>query len=102
MESELAAAATAFAVGRPHAISVLAARGMRNGIACPAVPGAVQVPTEYVQVRGVNSVYIGPDSLMPVATAIATAVGFVLMFWRRLTGAVRMLVGRIVGAFGRR
>lgn len=36
--------------------------------------------------------YIGPDSLMPVASVFAAVAGFVLMFWRRLTGALRMIV----------
>ena len=38
--------------------------------------------------------YIGPDALMPVASFFAAVVGVVLMFWRRLWGAVRMLVAR--------
>jgi len=41
--------------------------------------------------------YIGPDSLMPVASAFAAVAGFLLMFWRRVVGAVRFLVGRITG-----
>ena len=39
--------------------------------------------------------YLGPDALMPVASAIAAVVGFVLMFWRRLVGAVRLLAQRV-------
>ncbi len=27
--------------------------------------------------------YIGPDALMPLASAIAAAFGMLLMFWRR-------------------
>ena len=41
--------------------------------------------------------YIGPDALMPVASALAAIAGFVLMFWRRLVGAVRLLAQRISG-----
>ena len=33
--------------------------------------------------------YIGPDSLMPVASAFAAVAGFVLMFWRKLVGAFK-------------
>lgn len=40
--------------------------------------------------------YIGPDALMPVASAFAAIAGFVLMFWKRLVGAVRYLAGRIL------
>jgi len=39
--------------------------------------------------------YIGPDALMPLASAIAAAFGMALMFWRRLTNAVRVSVRAI-------
>lgn len=39
--------------------------------------------------------YIGPDSLMPVASAFAAVAGFVLMFWRRVVGAVRLLISKV-------
>jgi hypothetical protein len=35
--------------------------------------------------------YLGPDLLLPFTSAIAAALGVVLMFWRRLTGWVRNL-----------
>ena len=35
--------------------------------------------------------YIGPDLLLPFTSAIAAALGVVLMFWHRLTGWVRSL-----------
>ena len=35
--------------------------------------------------------YIGPDLILPFTSAIAAAVGVVLMFWHRLTGWVRNL-----------
>jgi hypothetical protein len=38
--------------------------------------------------------YIGPDALMPLASAFAAVAGFVLMFWRRIVGAVRYLFNR--------
>ncbi len=41
--------------------------------------------------------YLGPDSLMPVASAFAAIAGFLLMFWRRVVGAVRLIVSRITG-----
>lgn len=46
--------------------------------------------------------YIGPDTLMPIASAFAALAGFVLMFWRRLVGAVRYLAQRIGGLMSRR
>ena len=39
--------------------------------------------------------YIGPDSLMPIASAFAAIAGFLLMFWRRVVGAFRMIFGRL-------
>ena len=33
--------------------------------------------------------YIGPDTVLPFASAIAAIMGFVLMFWRRFVGIVR-------------
>ncbi|MGQ0647603.1 MAG: hypothetical protein ACT4P7_08520 [Gemmatimonadaceae bacterium] len=38
--------------------------------------------------------YIGPDALMPLASALAAIAGFLLMFWRRVAGAFRFLFGR--------
>jgi hypothetical protein len=35
--------------------------------------------------------YIGPDALMPLASAFAAVAGFLLMFWRRIIGAFRFL-----------
>ena len=41
------------------------------------------------QVQPWMILYIGPDLLLPFTSAIAAAVGVVLMFWHRLTGWVR-------------
>ncbi len=41
--------------------------------------------------------YIGPDALMPVASFFAAVIGVVLMFWRKLWGAVRLLFARLSG-----
>ena len=35
--------------------------------------------------------YIGPDALMPLASAFAAVAGFLLMFWRRIVGAVKLI-----------
>ena len=44
--------------------------------------------------------YLGPDTLMPFASAIAAIVGVAVMFWHKTVGlfkgAVRW-VGRVVG-----
>lgn len=36
--------------------------------------------------------YVGPDTVLPFASAVAAAAGFALMFWRRLIGAARLAV----------
>lgn len=41
--------------------------------------------------------YIGPDVLMPVASALAAIVGFLLMFWKRTVAFFQ----RVFGAIGR-
>jgi hypothetical protein len=38
---------------------------------------------------------------MPVASALAAALGFLLMFWRRVVGAIRMLAQRLTGRYSR-
>jgi len=35
--------------------------------------------------------YVGPDSLMPLASAVAAVIGILLMFWRRTVAALRAL-----------
>jgi hypothetical protein len=47
------------------------------------------------------ALYIGPDVLMPVASAIAAVVGFLLMFWRRTVEFFRRMGSRIGRLFGR-
>jgi len=41
--------------------------------------------------------YIGPDVLMPVASAIAAVAGFLLMFWRRVVGSARLMTHKLTG-----
>ncbi len=38
--------------------------------------------------------YIGPDTLMPLASVFAAIAGFFLMFWRRIVGAVKMIASK--------
>lgn len=45
--------------------------------------------------------YIGPDTLMPVASALAAIAGVLLMFWRRTVGAVRLGAQRVAQLFKR-
>jgi len=51
--------------------------------------------TDAAELMEGKALYIGPDTLMPLASVFAAVAGFVLMFWRRLVGAVRMLVDRL-------
>jgi hypothetical protein len=43
-----------------------------------------------------HRLYIGPDTLMPIASVFAAVAGLVLMFWRRLVG-IELVVVRVTG-----
>ena len=47
--------------------------------------------------------YIGPDALMPFASAVAAVFGMLLMFWRRFFNFLRIsfrAIGRRLGGRG--
>ncbi len=46
--------------------------------------------------------YVGPDVLMPVASAIAAVVGFLLMFWRRTVHVAQRAAQAVARLFGKR
>lgn len=50
--------------------------------------------------------YIGPETLMPLASILAAVSGILLMFWRRVTAMARgavLFAGRVFSQFrGRR
>ena len=37
--------------------------------------------------------YVGPDQMMPVASILATVMGFVMIFWTKVVGIVRKIFG---------
>ena len=39
------------------------------------------------------ALYVGPDQMMPVATILATVMGFLLIFWNKLLGIIRKVFG---------
>ena len=43
--------------------------------------------------------YLGPETLMPIASALAAVGGILLLFWRRVVGAVRLVVQKLFGIF---
>jgi hypothetical protein len=43
--------------------------------------------------------YLGPETLMPIASALAAVGGFLLLFWRRVIGAVRSVIQKVSGVF---
>ena len=47
------------------------------------------------------ALYIGPDVLMPVASAIAAVVGILLMFWRKTVAMVKGFFQKIASLFKR-
>lgn len=40
--------------------------------------------------------YIGPDSVMPVATLLATIIGFLLIFWRFILRMIKKPITRFL------
>jgi hypothetical protein len=46
--------------------------------------------------------YIGPDALMPFASAVAAVFGMLLMFWRRFFNFLRITFRAIGRRFGGR
>lgn len=74
----LIAAGPAFASLRPAAMPGLPcapATAALAGVGCGLQPWML--------------VYIGPETLLPFASALAAVGGFVMMFWRRLLGWLR-------------
>jgi hypothetical protein len=37
--------------------------------------------------------YVGPDQMMPVASILATVMGFIMIFWNKFVGIVRKIFG---------
>lgn len=46
--------------------------------------------------------YFGPETIMPLASALAVVTGALLLFWRRVVSLARAVFGRLVWLFGRR
>ncbi|HEY0304810.1 MAG TPA: hypothetical protein VGC44_07545 [Longimicrobiales bacterium] len=46
-------------------------------------------------------IYIGPETLMPVASAIAAVAGVIMMFWRRLVAFTRARFAALVRIFAK-
>lgn len=42
---------------------------------------------------GLLALYVGPDQVMPVMSILATITGFFLIFWNKMMGLVRRLLG---------
>jgi hypothetical protein len=45
--------------------------------------------------------YIGPETVMPLASALAAVGGVLLMFWKKVTGATRWIFRRITRILAR-
>ncbi len=39
------------------------------------------------------ALYVGPDQMMPVASILATVMGFIMIFWNKLLGIIRRIFG---------
>jgi hypothetical protein len=47
--------------------------------------------TDVVQYLPMIMLYIGPETMLPLASALAAIGGVLLMFWQRFVGLVRKL-----------
>jgi hypothetical protein len=47
--------------------------------------------TNVVQYLPIMMLYIGPETMLPLASALAAIGGVLLMFWQRFVGLVRKL-----------
>jgi hypothetical protein len=45
--------------------------------------------------------YIGPETLMPLASALAAIVGILLMFWRRTVAIIRLGYDKVIRLFAK-
>jgi len=45
--------------------------------------------------------YIGPETIMPLASALAAVGGVIMMFWRKIAGFTRSIVQRVTRVFSR-
>lgn len=43
--------------------------------------------------------YLGPETLMPIASALAAVGGVLLLFWRRFVGVIRLVVQKVTSVF---
>lgn len=39
------------------------------------------------------ALYVGPDQMMPVASILATLMGFIMIFWNKVVSTLRRLTG---------
>lgn len=44
--------------------------------------------------------YFGPETIMPLGSALAAVMGVILLFWQRTVGYVRRIVTRARERFG--
>jgi len=52
--------------------------------------------TDFVQYLPIILLYIGPESMLPLVSALAAIGGVLLMFWQRFVGLLRKLWRLIV------
>jgi len=46
--------------------------------------------------------YVGPETIMPIASALAAIAGLLLLFWRRAVALIRAIGRKAGGFFSRR
>ena len=61
----------------------------------------VRILRVHRRLKGV-AMYLGPDVVMPLASALAAVAGVLMMFWRRVLGGVRAVFQAARGVVRRR
>ena len=52
--------------------------------------------------QGVARMYVGPETMLPLASALAAIGGVLMLFWHRTVGVFRSILQSVSRLFGRR
>lgn len=64
---------------------------------------ALRVSLEpFTPLQGVARMYVGPETMLPLASALAAIGGVLMLFWHRTVGVFRSIVQSVSRLFGRR
>ena len=59
-------------------------------------------PSPFTPLQGVAWMYVGPETMLPLASALAAIGGVLMLFWHRTVGVFRSILQSVSRLFGRR